>query len=101
MTTTFKELNIQTDAESFTGDQIKISKILNKQITVHKFRIVPSKYQEKGNGKRLDMQIKVGDETRVVWTGSQTLMNQIQQVPSDKFPFTTIIIQENERFQFT
>lgn len=101
MTTTFKELNIQTNLENLTGDQIKISKILNRQITVEKFRIVPSKFHDKGNGKRLDIQIKFGDETRMVWTGSQTLMDQILKVPQDKFPFTTTIIEENERFQFT
>lgn len=100
MTTAFKELNITTKTENLTGEKIKISKVLNRLITVHAFRLAASKF-DKGNGKCLYLQIQMGGEMRVVFTGSSTLIDQIQQVPSDKFPFTTTIIEENERFQFT
>jgi hypothetical protein len=29
------------------------------------------------------------------------LMDQIEKVPKEKFPFKTTIIKENERFEFT
>ncbi|NJE06874.1 hypothetical protein E3E36_12170, partial [Thermococcus sp. M36] len=79
---------------------IKIDRVLNKQITVEAYKIEQSKF-EKGNGKRLDMQITVDGTKRLLFTGSINLMDMIQQVPSDKFPFTTTIVRENERLIFT
>lgn len=97
----FNEFNIKQESKSFTGDKIKMSKILNKDITVLDFKIVPSKYTEKGNGNRLDMQIEVNGIKHVIFTGSISLAEAIQQVPKDGFPFSTTIIEENERYLFT
>ena len=61
----FKDFNIKTEEKVFTGDKIKISKILNKPITVHDFKISNSKYPEKGNGECLHLQISVDNEKRI------------------------------------
>ena len=97
----FNEFNIKQESKSFTGDKIKISKILNKEITVCDFRIVNSKYTEKGNGKCMHLQIELNGNKHVVFTGSFSLADASQHVPSDGFPFTTIIVEENERYLFT
>ena len=95
----FKNFGIApiTDLELFVGDKIKIERLLNRKITVHKYEIHESKFK----GKCLTLQISIGDEKRIVFTGSISLMNMIERVPIDGFPFVTIIVKENERFQFT
>lgn len=41
----FKDLNIQPSAtQSFTGDKVKMHKVLNREIVVHDFKIEPSKF---------------------------------------------------------
>lgn len=37
----------------------------------------------------------------MVFTGSGNLMEQIEQVPKDKFPFETIIEEDDKRLMFT
>ena len=97
----FKDFGITATVKNFTGDKIKMSKILNKQIQVQAFKIETSKYAEKGNGKCLHLQIKIGEVQHIVFTGSVTLMDMIAKVPEAGFPFNTIIIEENERYEFT
>lgn len=90
-------MNIQAPDPNFSGDKIKIARILNKQITIEKYRIVDSKYE----GKRLDLQITHDGEQRVAWTSSSFLMDMIQKVPQEDFPFIATIIKDNERYLFT
>lgn len=97
----FSDFNIKTESKSFEGDKIKIDRILNKEIEVHKFKIETSKFPEKGNGKRLDMEIVVDGIKRVVFSASKTLQEMIQKVPETEFPFRTKIVKENERLEFT
>jgi hypothetical protein len=95
----FKDFGIApvADEELFVGDKIKIERILNRKITVHKYDISDSKFK----GKCLTIQISLGEEKRIVFTGSASLMDMISKVPQAGFPFATIIVKENERFQFT
>jgi hypothetical protein len=67
---------------------------------VSDFKIEKSRF-EKGNGKCLYLQIEIGQAKHVLFTGSAGLMDQIEKVPRDKFPFKTTIVRENEMFQFT
>lgn len=96
----FKEFGITPSTKGFIGDKIKIDRILNKKITVHEYRIEESKYQ-KGNGKCLHMQIQLGENKHVVFTGSAALQDVISRVPKAEFPFETTIVKDNDRFEFT
>lgn len=96
---TFKQFNLPPAQQGFAGDKIKIKKILNTEITVLGFKIEDSKFE--GKGKRLDMQIQLKDTKHLVFTSATNLMEDIQKVPKDGFPFSTTIIEENERYQFT
>jgi hypothetical protein len=97
---TFKEFGIKAESQSFTGDKIKISRVLNKEITVHDYKIEDSKYGD--NKKCLSLQIEFDGEKRVIFTGSNVLMNMIQAVPRDGgFPFKTTIIKDDERYEFS
>lgn len=99
--TAFKDLGIKPAEKGFTGDKIKMSKVLNREIKVEAYKIEASKFTDKGNGKRLVLQVIVDDKQHIIITGSTYLMDAINQVPKDKFPFTTTIVEEMERFEFT
>jgi len=98
----FSQFNIQPTAKGFEGDKIKMSKILNREIVVHHFKIEDSKvFKEKGSGKCLHLQISFNNEKHIIFTSSSGLIEVIQKIPENGFPFTTTIIQENERFLFS
>lgn len=94
----FADFKIQVQNQSFAGDKIKISKIINRQIVVHDFKIEDSKVN---TGKCLYLQIEMKGDKYVVFTGAKLLIESIQRVPKEGFPFETTIIQENETYQFT
>jgi hypothetical protein len=98
----FSQFNIKTNTKGFEGDKIKISKILNREIVVYDFKIDDSKcFKDKGTGKCLQLQISLSDQKHIVFTSSSGLIEAIHQVPENGFPFTTTIIEDNDRFKFT
>jgi len=98
----FSQFNIKPTSRGFEGDKIKMSKILNREIVVHDYKIEDSKvFKDRGSGKCLHLQISFNKEKHIVFTSSSGLIDAIQQVPATDFPFTATIIQEGERFLFT
>ena len=98
----FSQFNIKVESQSFEGDKIKMSKILNREIVVHYFKIEDSKvFKERGSGKCLCLQISFDQRKHVVFTGSTGLIEVIQKIPETGFPFTTTIVEENDRYMFT
>lgn len=98
----FSQFNISITSKAFQGDKIKMSKILNREIVVHHFKIEDSKhFKEKGSGKCLQLQISTNNNMHVVFTSSSGLLEAIKQIPEDGFPFKTTIIEENDRYIFT
>jgi hypothetical protein len=100
----FSQFDIKPIEREFEGDKIRMEKILNREIIIHDFKIEDSKikeFKEKGNEKCLYLQIAYKNEMYIIFTSSGSLMQVIQQIPRDKFPFTTTIIKENQRFEFT
>jgi hypothetical protein len=97
----FNELGIQADFNGFEGDKISIDRVLNREITVLDFRIEKSKYPEKGNDKCLYLQVTIGESKHVIFSGSRVLQDSIQKVSKTDFPFSTTIVKENRRFEFT
>jgi hypothetical protein len=97
----FSDFNIIQQTKGFEGEKLKISKVLNREIIICDFKIDDSKFKEKGTGKCLQLQISVNNIKHIVFTGSSGLMDAIKQIPKEYFPFTTTIIEENDRFRFT
>ena len=95
----FKDLGIQKPPECFTGDKISIDRLFNREINVHDYRITDSKVKE--NTKYLQLQISIGETMHVVFTGSLMLMDIIKKVDKSKLPFSTRIVKENRRYDFT
>jgi hypothetical protein len=97
----FSDLGIKTTTKGFEGDKIKISKILNKEIVVHDFKIEDSKiFTDRGTCKCLHLQISIADVKHVLFTSSGGLIEAIEQVPRNEFPFSATIIEDNDRFKF-
>jgi len=96
----FKEFGIKPTAKRFIGGKIKMSRILNKEITVKDFKIEPSKYPKKEGDKCLTIQIALNGETYIIFTSSSVLSDQIQQLDKSDFPFLATIVQEGESFEF-
>jgi hypothetical protein len=95
----FKDFNIQPKINSFVGEKISVQKLFNLQITVLDFKIEPSK--QKKDSQLLTLQIEKGGEKRIVFTGSTVLMDMIQKVPKNGFPFVTKIKGDNDYYEFT
>lgn len=94
----FSQFDIKISSKGFLGDKIKIQKILNREIIVHHYIIGDSKVFK---GKCLQLQISLNETKHVLFTGSSGLLEAITQVPDSAFPFTTTIIEENDRYIFT
>ena len=97
--TAFKDLGIKPELSSFIGDKISIDRIVNTEIQVLFYKIDDSK--KKPGTKFLTLQIEKTGTKNIVFTGSTILMNMIDKVPKDKFPFTTTIIKESQYYEFT
>jgi RNA-directed DNA polymerase len=97
----FSDLGIAPPAENFAGDKIKMNRILNKPIVVHKFKIEKSNFPEKGNGMRLTLEIEFNSARHIIFTSSIRLQQQIANCKPEDFPFETTIVPDNESFLFT
>lgn len=98
----FSQFDTKITTKGFDGDKVKMAKILDREIIVHHFKIEDSKiYKERGSGKCLKLQITFNDEKHIVFTSGICLIEVIQQIPEDGFPFTTTVVKENERLKFT
>lgn len=80
--------------------KIPIAQVVNKEIVLKSFRVEESKFQKNKSGKCVYLQIIVDGEDRVIFTGSDVLLDQIQQVPEDAFPFITTITKPGKWYQF-
>lgn len=97
----FSDFGIKPERKRFVGEKIKLAKILNTEIMIHWYQIMPSRYPERGSDTCLWMQISVDGTKRVAFSIAKVLMEEIQKVPVDHFPFTTKIINDNDIYEFT
>jgi len=97
----FSDLNVPAPTGSFIGEKIKIAKIMNREIVILDSRIDDSKYPKNKSGKVLMLQLEVDAEKRILFTGSDVLIGQIQHVKKEDYPFKATIVKEGEYFQFT
>lgn len=89
----FGQFKIDPATKGFKGEKININNILNLNIILVAFKVGPSKFEKSGD--RLDMQIIHKGVHRVTWICSKSLIEMIQRVPEDGFPFTVKIIKED------
>lgn len=95
----FSELGIKYDTENLLGEKIKIAKVIGKEIIVKAYKLTKSKYEKTEHC--LTIQVEINGEDKIIFTGSNALKKQIEQVNIDDFPFITTIENINETYQFT
>jgi hypothetical protein len=96
----FSELGITLSENHFIGDKIEIDKILNTEFIIHAFKIEKSKFPKNKSGNRLTLQIEFDNEKRIIFSGSDVLMDLITQVDNDSMPFSCKIVRINRHFEF-
>jgi len=100
--THFSEMNIPQQNNHFVGNKVSILDILNENIEVHQYKIVASKLEPgKGSGRCLHLQIQKDNTKHVVFSGSENLMRQIEEVDKDKFPFIATIRKKERLLYFS
>lgn len=90
ITKSFKDFNIKPRTRGFSGPKIEITDVINKQVMIEDYRVEPSKHK-KGE-MCLYLQILFEEKQRVIFIGSKILIEMIEQVPKENFPFTTTIL---------
>ena len=89
-----------TEPNAMTGDKIKIEDVLDKEIEVTGYKISDSKFAKKSTDKVLTLQFKLGGENRILFTGSNVLMEQVEKY-QDEMPFVATITKVNKFYTFS
>lgn len=82
--------DFNTDATPLDGEKIKIDDILNTEVNIIGYNIRKSKYDKNASGKCLGLQIEKDGDRRLVFTGSDVLIDQIERYGA-QIPFLTTI----------
>ncbi|MBN9293759.1 MAG: hypothetical protein J0G96_07260 [Flavobacteriia bacterium] len=93
----FSDLGIRNETNHFIGNKVQINWILNKEIIVHAYIISPSKIK----GEYAQIQIEFNEMKHVLFTGSTVLINTLNQISKDSFPFSTTIVQVGKYYEFS
>lgn len=96
----FSEFGIEPSERTFTGDKIKMKKVLGHKITVLDYKIKSSKYPELGNGLCLHLQIEFENKKRVTWTSSENMQQMMLKVPKGQLPIQATIVDVDDRYEF-
>lgn len=84
----FSDFN--TDLQPLDGEKIKIDDILNIEVNVIGYNIRKSKFGKNASGKCLAMQIEINGDRRVVFTGSDVLIGQLERY-GEQIPFLAVV----------
>lgn len=99
----FSDLNVTLKEPALVGQKIEVNDVLDASIEVHRFYVKPTKFVKPGKEPKdvLHLQIKHENKDRVIFVPSKNLIEQIKQVPEDKFPFKATIIKQGKGLQFS
>jgi hypothetical protein len=97
----FSDFGIKVDEKRLIGERVKLKNILDQEITVLYYQIVPSKYPKNGNEECLYLQIEIDSKKKVAFSIAKILMKTLREMPEENFPFTTTIKCIDEAYLFT
>jgi len=86
-----------TEPTVLDGDKIKLDSILNQEIEIVGYRIGDSNYSKNKSGKYLTLQIKIEQEVKILFTGSDVLIKQIEKYVNE-IPFLATIKKINRYY---
>ena len=75
---------------SLEGVKVKVDCILNQEIYIIGYKIKKSRYSKNSSGKYLTIQFEQEGTTRILFTGSDVLIDQVCKY-ADEIPFITTI----------
>ena len=78
------------DTNVLDGDKMRIDDSLNIELKITGHRIQQSKYEKNKSGKCLTLQVDLKGVKRVIFTGSDVLISQIEKY-SEQIPFVAVI----------
>lgn len=80
------------------GEKVKIETIIDKEILVTGYKVTTSK---QNNGENcLTLQFKDDEQTKIIFTGSKVLIEQIEKYSSE-IPFLSTIRKINRYYTFS
>lgn len=82
------------------GDKMRIDDILNCEIEIIGHRLRKSKFKKEANGMCLTIQFLTDEVKRVVFTGSEVLIDQLDKY-GDEIPFLTTIKKIDKYYTLT
>jgi len=88
------------EAKVIDGDKIKIERVLNQEIKIIGYRISKSKYEDSNSSRCLTVQFELNGEKRVLFTGSNVLIDQMEKY-EDEIPFIATIKKIDKYYTFS
>lgn len=85
------------DDDVLDGDKLKIEDVLNMEVVVLAHRIKQSKYE---TGQCMTIQIEHDDRRRVIFTGSEVLIDQLKKY-KEHLPFLATIKKIDRYYSLT
>ena len=82
------------------GNKIRIDDVLNLEITILNFSVRASRYSKNRSGNYLTLQLELDGERRVLFTGSDVLIDQLEKY-AKMIPFETVIKKVDKFFTLT
>jgi hypothetical protein len=72
------------------GEKTRLDDIINREILIIGHSIKKSRYDKNNSGKFLTLQFELDGDRRVLFTGSDVLIEQVEKY-GDQIPFAAII----------
>jgi len=86
-----------TEEQPLDGDKERIDNILNRLILVTGFRVKNSQYSKNESGKYLTLQFSIENQTKIIFTGSDVLIGQLERY-GPEIPFAATIRKINRYY---
>jgi len=82
------------------GSKARLDDIVNKEIEIKAFKLANSNFSKNQNGKYATIQFVIEGELRVLFTGSDVLIEQLEKYKNE-LPFLAIIKKINRYYTLT
>jgi len=89
-----------SDEKIIEGEKIRLDEIINKEIIITDYDIKGTKFSDNKSGKCLTLQFEIERMTRVIFTGSDVLIKQIEKY-KEHIPFLTVIKKIKRYYTFS
>jgi len=97
-----KKFSDFAEIQALEGEKLRLDDVLNKPVIITAQRITASKYSKNESGKYLTLQFHfpADDEIKILFTGSDVLISQVEDY-KDEIPFEATIKKINRYYTLT